>query len=343
MWRLEGEPLSVTPGTGLLGVDVAFPVLHGPFGEDGTVQGLLEMLDVPYVGAGVAASAVCLDKVLFKELMGARAIPQVDYVGVRADAFASEPETELARIAELGLPVFVKPAHLGSSVGIVKVSDAAEMAGALEQAFAHDALVIVEALAAGAEVECGVLGALPGEADGRRPALASLPGEILFAGEWYDYAAKYTPGGHAPADTRPGVRRRAGAGARAGRADVPRLRMRGAGPRRLLRERRGGARQRAQHDARFHADERLRKAARGLRRALSRAARSPLPARARAPSPAPGAALLRRGGNGRTRGPLGGPARLREARRGEASYLKSVTSAIVADCRPGGRVVIHTR
>jgi D-alanine-D-alanine ligase len=91
--------------------------------------------------------------------------------------------------------VFVKPAHLGSSVGIVKVSDAAEMAGALEQAFAHDALVIVEALAPGAEVECGVLGALPGEADGRGPALASLPGEILFAGEWYDYAAKYTPGG----------------------------------------------------------------------------------------------------------------------------------------------------
>jgi D-alanine-D-alanine ligase len=195
VWRVDGEPIGVTPGTGLLGVDVAFPVLHGPFGEDGTVQGLLEMLDVPYVGAGVAASAVCLDKVLFKELMGARGIPQVDHVGVRAESFARDPETQLARVHALGLPVFVKPAHLGSSVGIVKVSDAAEMAGALEGAFAHDALVIVEALAAGAEVECGVLGALEGESDGHGPALASLPGEILFDGEFYDYAAKYTPGG----------------------------------------------------------------------------------------------------------------------------------------------------
>jgi D-alanine-D-alanine ligase len=189
VWRLEGEPLSVTPGMGLLDAEVAFPVLHGPFGEDGSVQGLLEMLDVAYVGAGVAASAVCLDKVLFKELMGARAIPQVGYVGVRAESFASAPGAELARIAELGLPVFVKPAHLGSSVGIAKVDRPADMAAALERAFAHDELVIVEAAASGAEVECGVLGAPSGER-----ALASLPGEILFEGEWYDYAAKYTPG-----------------------------------------------------------------------------------------------------------------------------------------------------
>jgi D-alanine-D-alanine ligase len=195
VWRLQGEPLSVTPGTGLLDVDVAFPVLHGPFGEDGSVQGMLEMLDVAYVGAGVAASAVCLDKVLFKELMSALAIPQVDYVGVRAERFAQDPAAVLSQIAELGLPVFVKPAHLGSSVGIVKVSTTAELPAALEQAFAHDALVIVEALAAGTEVECGVLGVLGGERNGSAGAVASQPGEILIAGEWYDYAAKYEPGG----------------------------------------------------------------------------------------------------------------------------------------------------
>ena len=122
VWRRDGQPLSVTPADGLLGVDVAFPVLHGPFGEDGTVQGLLETLDVAYVGAGVAASAVCLDKVLFKELMSARGVPQVDYVGVRAERFGHAREQVLVEVAELGLPVFVKPAHLGSSVGIVKVA-----------------------------------------------------------------------------------------------------------------------------------------------------------------------------------------------------------------------------
>jgi len=191
-WRYDGEPLSVTPGAGLLDADVVFPVLHGPFGEDGTVQGLLETLDVPYVGAGVAASAVCLDKVLFKELMSAVGIPQVDYVGVRAARFHSEREQVLTEIAALGLPVFVKPAHLGSSVGIVKVQESGALADALSGAFAHDDLVIVEAMSHGAEVECGVLGSLA--ADGADP-FASEPGEIVFPGDWYDYEAKYTPGG----------------------------------------------------------------------------------------------------------------------------------------------------
>jgi D-alanine-D-alanine ligase len=198
VWRHDGQPLSVTPPGGLLGADVVFPVLHGPFGEDGTVQGFLETLDVAYVGAGVAASAVCLDKVLFKEVMAARKLPQVGYVGVRAESFKASREqalTELSRIARLGLPAFVKPAHLGSSVGIVKVSAEDELDDALQQAFVHDGLVIVEAMAVGVEVECGVLGRLGGERDGGGSAEASEPGEIVFAGDWYDYGAKYSPGG----------------------------------------------------------------------------------------------------------------------------------------------------
>jgi len=203
-WRCDSEPVSLRPGEVLLGADVVFPALHGPFGEDGTVQGMLETLDVAYVGAGVAASAVCMDKVLFKRLLsaGAPAVAQVDYVGVRERRWRAEPDRVLAEVAKLGLPVFVKPAHLGSSVGIVRVTEQARIADALEQALAHDELVIVEATAPGIEVECGVLGlplAQQGESVGgaqvQTPALASEPGEIMFAGEWYDYAAKYESGG----------------------------------------------------------------------------------------------------------------------------------------------------
>jgi D-alanine-D-alanine ligase len=196
VWRHEGERLQVGPGEGLLGADVVFGALHGPFGEDGTVQGLLETLDVAYVGAGVAASAVCMDKVLFKELMQTAGVDQVDYVGVRAPSWRAEREALLAEVAELGLPVFVKPAHLGSSVGIVKIAAAEELGAALDAAFAYDALAIVEAAASGVEVECGVLGNLsPGRPERAATALASEPGEIVYEGDWYDYAAKYTPGG----------------------------------------------------------------------------------------------------------------------------------------------------
>jgi len=194
-WQCDGERLNFSPGEGLLGVDVVFPALHGPFGEDGTVQGLLETLDVAYVGSGVAASVVCMDKVLFKELMSASGVvPQVGYVGVREERSSERGEEVLAEIDALGLPVFVKPAHLGSSVGIVKVTERSRVKAALEQAFAHDARVIVEAMAHGVEVECGVLGIPRAERTGAA-ALASEPGEIVFDGEWYDYAAKYTPGG----------------------------------------------------------------------------------------------------------------------------------------------------
>jgi D-alanine-D-alanine ligase len=196
VWRSEGEPLCVNPAGGLLDADVVFPALHGPFGEDGTVQGMLETLDVAYVGSGVSASAVCLNKVLFKELMSAAGVPQVDYVGVGAERFVRSRDAVLAEIARLGLPVFVKPAHFGSSMGIVKVSAPDALEEALEGALAQDELVIVEAMARAVEVECGVLGALRAERfAAAAPALASEPGEIVLAGDWYDFAAKYAPGG----------------------------------------------------------------------------------------------------------------------------------------------------
>jgi D-alanine-D-alanine ligase len=196
VWRSDGERLEMSPGEGLLGVDVVFPVLHGPFGEDGTVQGLLETLDVAYVGAGVAASAVCLDKVLFKDLMSAAGtVPQVDYVGVHADDWRRDPGRVLAELGRLGLPAFVKPARLGSSLGIVKVAAAELLPGALEGAFAHEPRAIVEAMAPGVEVECGVLACTSSERQGGELGLASQPGEISFAREFYDFEAKYEPGG----------------------------------------------------------------------------------------------------------------------------------------------------
>jgi D-alanine-D-alanine ligase len=187
-WSHDGEELALLPGRGLLGVDAVFPALHGPFGEDGTVQGLLELLDVPYVGAGVLASALCMDKVVFKEVLAAAGVPQVRYAAVRERRWQERPGEVRAELAALGLPLFVKPARLGSSVGIVKVSAEDELDEALERAFRHDGLVIVEAFSGGLEVECSVIGL--GEPE------ASIPGEIVLQGsEWYDYEAKYTAGG----------------------------------------------------------------------------------------------------------------------------------------------------
>jgi D-alanine-D-alanine ligase len=185
-WRHDGTELALAPGRGLLGADAVFPALHGPFGEDGTVQGLLELLDVPYVGSGVLASALCMDKVLFKELMAHHRLPQVGYVAVQEGVLDGTVE----RIEALGLPCWVKPARLGSSVGIVRVGESRELEGALRTAFAHDPRVIVEATATGLEVECSVLG--PTSAPE-----ASGPGEIaLLKGDgWYDYEAKYAEGG----------------------------------------------------------------------------------------------------------------------------------------------------
>jgi len=187
VWRADGEDLELSPGRGLLDADVAFPALHGRFGEDGTVQGLLECLDVAYVGSGVLASALCMDKVLFKELMAPAGIPQVDYRAVRVRAWMEDRAGVLDGLEPLGLPVFVKPARMGSSVGIGKVGAPLELPEALERAFAHDPLVIVERMSPGVEVECSVMG----DAEPQ----SSEPGEISLSGEWYDYAAKYAPGG----------------------------------------------------------------------------------------------------------------------------------------------------
>jgi len=187
-WLAAGEELALKPGRGLLDADVAFPALHGPYGEDGVVQGLLECLDVPYVGSGVASAALCMDKVRFKALMGAAGLPQVDHRGVEDARWRAEREAVLAELEPLGLPVFVKPARLGSSVGIGKARDAAELAAALDSALLHDSLAIVEAASLGLEVECSLLG--------EREPRVSPPGEIvLAAAEFYDYAAKYEEGG----------------------------------------------------------------------------------------------------------------------------------------------------
>jgi D-alanine-D-alanine ligase len=206
VWRRDGEPVTVALGLGLPGIDVVFPVLHGPFGEDGTVQGLLECLDMPYVGAGVLASALCMHKVVFKQLMADQGIPQVAYCAVDELDHAADPKATADAVAEMGYPVFVKPARLGSSVGIAKVADPGELPAALQTAFAHDSVVIVEAFAAGREVECSVLG--------NGDPIASEPGEILLAageGGWYDYEAKYAEGGmrlDVPARVEPEVRDR---------------------------------------------------------------------------------------------------------------------------------------
>ncbi|HZQ16631.1 MAG TPA: D-alanine--D-alanine ligase family protein [Gaiellaceae bacterium] len=162
----------------LAGVDVVFPVLHGPFGEDGTVQGLLELAGVPYVGAGVLASALCMDKDVFKAVLRDRGIPVTENITLR---LGDEPRNPF------GYPCFVKPARLGSSVGITKAHDDAELAAAVELAFRHDEKVLVEQFVSGVEVEVGVLGNL-------RP-VASLPGQIVVTrNEWYDFEAKYDEG-----------------------------------------------------------------------------------------------------------------------------------------------------
>lgn len=170
-------PTAASPSA-LGAVDVVFPILHGPFGEDGTVQGLLELAGVPYVGAGVTASALCMDKDLFKAVLRDRGIPVAQSVTLRPGDAPENP---------FGYPVFVKPARLGSSVGISKVVSAAELDAAVALAFRHDDKVLVEEFQPGLEVEVGVLG--------NRDPVASVVGEIVASGDWYDFDSKYAEGG----------------------------------------------------------------------------------------------------------------------------------------------------
>lgn len=168
-----------------VGLDVIFPVLHGPYGEDGTVQGLLELANIPYVGCGVLASAVGMDKVMMKVVFAARGLPICDYAVVRkTDWLANRDGLTKSVIEQLGFPVFVKPANLGSSVGISKAKDRDELIAAIDLAAEFDRKIIVEAGVPDArEIECAVLG--------NDDPIASIAGEVIPSREFYDYEAKY--------------------------------------------------------------------------------------------------------------------------------------------------------
>jgi D-alanine-D-alanine ligase len=167
-----------------LNLDVVFPVLHGPYGEDGTIQGLLEMADIPYVGAGVLASAAGMDKAVMKVLFAARGLPVCGWRGFVRAEWVRDRARVLESLQGLGMPVFVKPANLGSSVGISKVKSPAELPAAIELALEFDRKVVVEAAVPRArEIECSVIG--------NDDPSASEPGEIIPSREFYDYEAKY--------------------------------------------------------------------------------------------------------------------------------------------------------
>lgn len=171
-------------------VDVVFPLLHGPWGEDGTIQGLLEMSDVRYVGSGVLASALCMDKAFMKIALQAAGLPVMPGITVTAREWADQQVSVHLRCEELGYPLFVKPARGGSSIGIAKAHGRDELAAAVEGALAHDPKVIIEVSAEGArEIECGVLEGLDGSVE------VSVPAEIRITGdhEFYDFEAKYLP------------------------------------------------------------------------------------------------------------------------------------------------------
>jgi D-alanine-D-alanine ligase len=179
---------TLAPGPGGLPV-VVFPLLHGPFGEDGTVQGLCELADVPYVGSGVLGSATCMDKDATKRLVMAAGLTVAPWLSVRDDH--ADTDAKIAalgrRVAdELGWPVFVKPAALGSSVGVTRVPDEEALTAALAEAFSYGEWAVVEEAIVGREIECGVLG--------DRPPVASVPGEVRPSREFYDYQDKYLEG-----------------------------------------------------------------------------------------------------------------------------------------------------
>jgi D-alanine-D-alanine ligase len=198
----SGGEMVLAQASNATGFDVVFPLLHGPMGEDGTIQGLLRLAGIPFVGSGVLASSVCMDKIMMKSVLAAHGTPQVAYQAVSSQEFSRNPEVVLERLEALGLPVFVKPANLGSSVGISKAKTVEELRVALRLAFGFDRRVIVEASAGGKprELEVAILG--------NDNPKASVVGELTFAAEFYDYDTKYTDGKaamHIPANVPPEV------------------------------------------------------------------------------------------------------------------------------------------
>jgi D-alanine-D-alanine ligase len=183
----RSEPAGSLPPELRQGLDVVVIMLHGPYGEDGTIQGLFELADVPYVGAGVLASAVGMDKATMKAVFQAHGLPIVEHLVVTRHEWRQAPARVEARVAEtVGVPCFVKPVNLGSSVGISKVADRGALAGAIERAARYDRKIIVERGVNAREIEVSVLG--------NDEPIASLPGEITFDAEWYDYSTKYLEG-----------------------------------------------------------------------------------------------------------------------------------------------------
>ena len=218
--ELDRLPAVGSPVAGTLvhllssGVEVLFPIVHGTWGEDGSLQGLCEMLDLPYVGAGVAASAVAMDKVLCKRVLGSAGLPVVEYAAIDAAGFEAAPETARDLLPEWQPPLFVKPSRGGSSVGISRVTDRADLAEAVRFALTFDRQALVERGVPGRELECSVLGHSNVE--------ASAIGEIVPGNDFYDYEDKYLQDGAEltyPADLPPEVsdelRRLAVAGYRA--------------------------------------------------------------------------------------------------------------------------------
>lgn len=193
----DGVPFTLGP------IDIVFPILHGRFGEDGTVQGMLELVDLPYVGSGVLASSLGMDKHFTKTVLQAAGIAVAPWVRFTAHDWATAPEEVLVSLGSLGSPAFVKPARAGSSVGVSKVSTPDAFRAAIELALAEDSTVLVETGLVGREVECAVLESLPGE-----PPRVSVAGEVVVTGrDFYDFEAKYldAPGIElvCPADLRP--------------------------------------------------------------------------------------------------------------------------------------------
>jgi len=190
----SNRELTVTDAAGsrsLGSIDLVFPIMHGPFGEDGTIQGMLELLGLPYVGSGVLASALGMDKHFTKTVFQQASLPVAPWRTITADDWADAPGMAYAALEELGAPVFVKPARAGSSVGVSRVSSAEQLADAMAVGLAEDTKVLIEAGLSGRELEVAVLQDRPGE-----PARASVAGEVVVTGrDFYDFEAKYLGAG----------------------------------------------------------------------------------------------------------------------------------------------------